>query len=521
MPFGADNMLACPPVVNYAVRSMNSQFRDPATVLAPTGKLEGNNTKVFRGATGQAAEGTFDGSAWSFDFPFNSAGSAETFLFFAMNFAHDFFYDLGFDEAAGNFQVDNFGRGGLGGDPIRAKARALGRNNANYVHAPDGNSSTINMFLWDGNGCWGEDVDFDGFPDLDGDYDLDIIIHEYHHGVSLRMNTVFNGTEAGAMGEGGGDFFAYSVNNDPTLAEYARPGGLRHVNTKGYGDWICSQGFFCEPHDNGEIWANVLWDVRERLRADLVGGSEATAINESHQLYLDGLNLSPPRPTMLDMRDAMLEADAIRNPGPTSANFCRLWESFAGRGMGVSATDTADNGQNRVGPAYDVPDGCVAPPLPPLMTAIATTPTAFEAGTVAAAVTFRRSVAAESPVTVSYTVSGNASVNNDYVALPLVAIIPTGAFEVTVPVVPVDDGSVESNETVTLTVGSGSAYAVGSPSFATITIVSDDVAPDLVVTGLTAAGPAGAGTTIQVTESTRNQGTGHGRGVADVVLPVE
>jgi subtilase family serine protease len=508
MPFGADGTPACPPPVNDTLRSLNAQFRDPETVLSSTGRLEGNNVKVFRGATGQSAEGTFDGSAWTFDFPFNSAGSAETYLFFAMNFAHDFFYDLGFDEAAGNFQVDNFGRGGLGGDPIRAKARALGRNNANYVHAADGNSSTINMFLWDGNGCWGEDVDFDGFPDLDGDYDADIIIHEYHHGVSLRLNTAFSGTEAGAIGEGGSDFFAYSIFNDPTLAEYARPGGLRRVNNKGYGDWTCAQGFFCEVHANGEIWANVMWDLRGRLRSDLVGGTEDAAINESHQLYIDGLKLSPPRPTMLDMRDAILVADAIRNPGSPSHNFCRIWESFAGRGMGVSATDTADNGQNRVGPAYDVPAGCVAPPLPPLMTAIATAPAAYEAGTLSAAVTFRRSVAAESAVTVSYTVSGTASVNNDYVALPLTATIPPGALEVTVPVVPVDDGLVENNETVTLTVASGTAYAVGSPAFATITIVSDDVAPDLVVTGLTAAGPAGAGTTINVTESTKNQGTG-------------
>ncbi len=61
----------------------------------------------------------------------------------------------------------------------------------------------------------------------------------------------------------------------------------------------------------------------------------------------------------------------------------------------------------------------------------------------------------------------------------------------------------------------------GRPSFATVTIVSDDVAPDLVVTALTAPGPAGAGTTIQVTETTRNQGTGAAAAVADVVLPVE
>ena len=92
------------------------------------------------------------------------------------------------------------------------------------------------MFLWDGAGCWGADVDGDGSADLDGDYDLDILVHEFHHGVSLRLNTAFTGNEAGAIGEGGGDFFAYSVNNDPVLAEYARPGGLRAVNGKGYGD---------------------------------------------------------------------------------------------------------------------------------------------------------------------------------------------------------------------------------------------------------------------------------------------
>jgi hypothetical protein len=96
-------------------------------VLSNSGRLSGNNVHVFRGNTAtEGAQGTFDGSRWLFDFPFNSAESAEASLFFALNFAHDFFYDLGFDEAAGNFQVDNFGRGGAGGDPIAAVARAAG-----------------------------------------------------------------------------------------------------------------------------------------------------------------------------------------------------------------------------------------------------------------------------------------------------------------------------------------------------------------------------------------------------------
>jgi subtilase family serine protease len=510
MPFGADGTLACPPPVNHSLRSLNAPFRDPGSVLAGTGKLEGNNAKLFRGSTsGSAATGSFDGSQWLFDFPFNSAGAAETYLFFAMNYVHDFFYDLGFDEAAGNFQLDNFGRGGLGGDPVKAVARASGRNNANYVHATDGSSPTINMFLWDGNGCWAQDVDNDGTTDLDGDLDLDIIVHEFHHGVSLRLNTSWTGNEAGAIGEGGGDFFAYSVNGNTQLAEYARPGGLRTVNGKGYADWTCLLGIFCEVHDNGEIWANVLWDVRERFRVDLVRGSETAAINESHQVYVDGLTLSPPAPTMLDMRDAMLQADALRNPGgPTSQNYCRLWESFAERGMGVSATDTSDNGFNAVGAAYDVPSGCAAPPAPPLVTVAATTSSAYEAGTVPGVVTITRGGSTDRTITVNLLVGGSATTGSDYVAVPGSVTIPAGATSATVQVLPIDDQAIENNETVVLTLYAGSGYTVGAPSSATVTIVSNDVASDLVVTALTGPRTAAAGATIQVSDTTKNQGTG-------------
>ena len=508
MPVGDASSPACPPPANHELRRLDAPFRDASTVVAPAGRLDGNNARVFRGNGGEAATGTSTPDGWLFDFPFNSPASAETHLFFAANFVHDFFYDLGFDEAAGNFQADNLGRGGASGDPLRVNARAPGRNNANYVHAPDGTSPTINMFLWDGAGCWGADVDGDGSADLDGDYDLDIFVHEFHHGVSLRLNTAFTGNEAGAIGEGGGDFFAYSVNGDPTLAEYSRPGGLRSINGKGYADWTCLLGFFCEVHDNGEIWANVLWDVRERFGADAVRGGGDAAIDESHQLYFDSLLLSPPAPTLLDMRDAMLLADTVRNPTPSgSANYCRLWESFAGRGMGVSARDTADNGLNQVTAAYDVPAGCVPPPGPAVVTIAATAATANESGTLAGSVTIRRDSAADRPLTVSLMVGGSASPGVDYATLAD-PTIPAGATEVTLAVVPVDDTIVENNETVTVTLRAGAGYVVGSPAAAAVTIVSDDVAPDLAVTAVTAPARAAPGAAIVVTDTTRNQGTG-------------
>jgi hypothetical protein len=507
LPLGAG---ACPPPVNHELRDLTAPFRDPGTVLFNTGRLSGNNTHVFRGnAVTEGALGTFDGSRWLFDFPFNTAASAETALFFSVNFAHDFFYDLGFDEAAGNFQVDNFGRGGTGGDPIKAIARAAGRNNATFQPMPEGTSPIISMFLFDGLGCWASDVDGDGTLDLDGDYDNDIVLHEFHHGVSHRINTAFTGNEADAIGEGGSDFFAYSINGETTLAEYARPGGLRAVNGKTYANWTCLFFIFCEPHDNGEIWVNVMWDIRERFRADLVRGSEAAAINESHQLYIDGLKLSPPSPTMLDIRDAMLQADEIRNPGsPQSQNYCALWESFAGRGMGVFASDTAANGFNQVVADFSVPDGCEGPPPPPTITVVASVPTSTEAGQTAGAFTISRAEATTQAVTVSFTLSGTAFHGTDYATVPLTATIPSGALSVNVPVVPIDDALVENNETAVLTLRTGVGYVVGSPSIATVNVVSDDVAPDFTVTALTVPQVGGAGVALVVSDTTRNQGTG-------------
>jgi subtilase family serine protease len=501
---------SCPPPMNYELRDLATPYRDAANVVAHTGHLEGNNVQVLRGnPSTPSATGTFDGSSWLFDFPFNSAGSAETALFFAVNFAHDFFYDLGFNEAAGNFQVDNFGRGGVGGDSVRAVARAAGRNNATFQPEPEGTSPIISMFLWDAIGCWGSDVDGDGSLDIDGDFDLDIILHEFHHGVSHRLNTAFTGNEADAIGEGASDFFAYSVNGDTTLAEYARPGGLRSVNDKTYGDWFCFFGLFCEPHANGEIFANVMWDVRERFRIDIVGGSEAAAVNETHQLYVDALKLSPPAPTMLDIRDAMLQADAIRNPGSgESQNFCRIWEEFAGRGMGVDATDTADSGTFDVGPDFSVPAGCDAPPPPPTVTLVVTASTATEVGPTSGVFTISRSAALPSPTTVTFGITGTATRGSDYQNIATTATIPGGAVSVDVVIVPINDTNVESNETVNLSLRTSTSYVVGTPSSGTVTIVSEDVAPDLVVSSIVAPATAGAGQSFEVSDTTKNQGSG-------------
>ncbi len=74
-------------------------------------------------------------------------------LFYLNNTIHDILYRHGFDEAAGNFQIDNFGNGGEGDDPVRAEAQdGGGTDNANFATPPDGSRPRMQMYLWTGAG---------------------------------------------------------------------------------------------------------------------------------------------------------------------------------------------------------------------------------------------------------------------------------------------------------------------------------------------------------------------------------
>jgi hypothetical protein len=71
-------------------------------------------------------------------------------LFYVTNWLHDWFYDAGFDEAAGNAQTDNFSRGGAANDALVAQAQDYsGRNNANMFTPADGSMPRMQMFIYD------------------------------------------------------------------------------------------------------------------------------------------------------------------------------------------------------------------------------------------------------------------------------------------------------------------------------------------------------------------------------------
>jgi hypothetical protein len=84
-----------------------------------------------------------------------------------------------------------------------------------------------------------------------------------------------------------------------------------------------------EEHADGEIWAETLWQIRQTLGA---------AVTEA--LVTRGMELSPPGPTFLDMRNAIIQADVVNFAG---ANEIALWTIFAQRGMGYFAVSTTDD----------------------------------------------------------------------------------------------------------------------------------------------------------------------------------
>ncbi len=75
-------------------------------------------------------------------------------LFYWNNILHDVLWRYGFDEPAGNFQVNNYGRGGNGGDAVNADAldgadlNPPNVNNANFSTPSDGGAPRMQMFRW-------------------------------------------------------------------------------------------------------------------------------------------------------------------------------------------------------------------------------------------------------------------------------------------------------------------------------------------------------------------------------------
>ncbi len=144
--------------------------------------MRGNNVHAFQDGNNNSEPSC--GAQLNCDFPLNLNQDPRSYaeavvanLFFWNNIVHDIQYHYGFDEQAGNFQVNNFGRGGGGGDAVVARAQDdFGLNNASFMTEPEGNPPLMQMFIFDQTN-----------PRRDAGLDSGVIIHEYGHGISNRQ----------------------------------------------------------------------------------------------------------------------------------------------------------------------------------------------------------------------------------------------------------------------------------------------------------------------------------------------
>src|SRR5207237_489400 len=106
--------------------------------------------------------------------------------------------------------------------------------------------------------------------------------------------------------------------------------------------------------------------------------------------------------------------------------------------------------------------------------------------------TLTRTGSTSSALTVNYSLSeiGRAACRER--ALGNSVTMAAGRSTAIVTVTPIDDSTVEGAETVVLTLSANSAYSVGSPNSATVTIADNDSAPPPLATVMVTASVANA-----------------------------
>ena len=304
--------------------------------------------------------------------------ATQTYWF--LNHFHDWLQapPIGFTEAAGNFQlVNDDGQGGLGNDPVLAASMLTAAaddgfpawtNNAFMGTPPDGQSPFMGLLLFEKADLGPEFPVGSGIPSSDAGQDGSVVYHEYTHGLSDRLVVYPGGTsaldsyQAYSMGEAWSDWYALDLlvgegyipdtaapdvvegryitggpgirtepidcRVDSSTADCPGPlGGAAGPGGYTYGD-MSQIGSYAEPHADGEIWAQTLWDIRGALGPDT-----------AEMLVTRAMELSPPGPSFLDMRNAILQADGIAFGG---ADVDTLWRVFAARGMGFFAESLYD-----------------------------------------------------------------------------------------------------------------------------------------------------------------------------------
>ncbi len=274
--------------------------------------------------------------------------------FYVLNYLHDLFYDAGFNEAAGNSQQDNFGRGGLDGDPlIMMTSFGLG-----IFIASLGDGESPQIF---------QGVNGFSLSNRDASLDFAIIGHEWGHYLVRRLvgrSTGFLTNKQGnALNEGWADFVGLFMQVDagdsqpPSAPAWDRTFGTgayvnrdyqlftpvatatAELDTYYYGvrrypysinmqrnpltlgdisedavlptdipifDWRGRTRYNTEVHTAGEVWANALWECYNGILNQRQNLSFEQKRARMAEYLVASLLATPFNPTYTEARDALL-----------------------------------------------------------------------------------------------------------------------------------------------------------------------------------------------------------------------
>lgn len=302
--------------------------------------------------------------------------------FYATNWLHDLFYAAGYDEAAGNSQTDNYGRGGIADDPLLVHAASL----TTFTYAPtDGESPALTL---------GYNIQSRSHRDVSA-FDLGVLAHEWAHTMFGRLTTSDYYGQPGALNEGTADFVglfvtvreqdrwampgqpafsaAYAVGaymnldydfagddlpiaGSPTNPDNSyyhgirrypyssdlqrNPLTLRHISqdnpvpagSQPY-DWKARSLVNAEIHTAGEVWTTALWQCARNVLAAAPSAQFETRHRDFLRWLVGGLQLFPTDATYTEARNALLFA--IR--ADSEADYRRCRSGFAERGFGSGA----------------------------------------------------------------------------------------------------------------------------------------------------------------------------------------
>lgn len=282
-------------------------------------------------------------SSGSLDFDHANTDGFEQWVvnaFYLCNYAHDYFFILGFRESDGCYQRLNSGRGPGAGDEVQNVVfdREID-GTANFAPSPEGIAPICQL---------GTNPTNNGSRNTA--LDASVVIHEYSHGVSTRLvggrTNVhsLDDPQSGGMGEGWSDFFACSALGTDVVGRWL-VGSDDGIRTAPYREdypntfeTLSDPTFSRDVHNIGEVWCATLMSLSRALSPTFV-----------QSLVIDAMKLGPSNPSFLDERDAIYsalngqleQADAAGTepvPGMDSDQVrATAHEVFARYGMGPNA----------------------------------------------------------------------------------------------------------------------------------------------------------------------------------------